>query len=188
MERRGAQLMTKTRRVINIIEGVIIFIFGVILVAFPTESVDSVLALIGLGMSLRGIRALLYYFSMAKHMVGGRSVLYRGMIFLDAGILTSTLADAPALSVIVYIAIITAFAGVVSILRARESRSVGSPRWKGIMILGVANIVMAVSVIVCGFVLRVPDAAVYVYAIGLFSSAIGKILSAFRRTAIVYIQ
>ena len=180
--------MTKTRRVINIIEGLIMFSFGALLVAFPSKSVDAVLSLIGLGMSLRGIRALIYYFSMARNMVGGKSVLYRGIIFLDAGVLTSSLADAPALSVIIYIAIITAFTGVVSVLRAIESRAAGSQKWMVSMIIGMINIMMSAAVIVCGFVLRMPEAAIYVYAIGLFTSSIGRIASAFRRTAIVYIR
>ena len=180
--------MTKTRRVINVLEGIVILAFGGMLMAYPKGAQAVVLGLIGLGMTIRGIRALVYYFSMARHMVGGKSVLYRGIIFLDVGLLTSSLGDAPEMTVILYIAVMSAFAGVISIMRARESKAVGSPKWKGSMLGGAANIIMAIAVIVCGFVLNMPEAAVYVYGAGLIGSAVGKIASAFKRTAIVYIQ
>ena len=50
-----------------------------------------------------------------KAMVGGQFALYRGIIFLDAGIFTSALANYPAVTIVIYIAVINVFAGVVYI-------------------------------------------------------------------------
>ena len=180
--------MTKTKRILNILLGLCMLGIAGLLIAYPDEAVPFVLGIIGLGMTIRGIRSLVYYFSMARHMVGGKTVLYRGIIFLDIGILSSSLADAPEMSLILYIAAVSGFTGLVSVLRAREEKAGGSPRWKGKMLYGMVFVVGAAAVLVCGFVLKMPAMAVYVYAAGLICTAINRILSAFRRTAIVYIQ
>ena len=180
--------MTKTKRVFNVLMGLFMLFTAAVLVTVPTESIPFVLGLIGLGMTLNGIRSLVYYFSMARHMVGGKRLLYRGIIFLDIGILTSSLADAPELSLIIYVAAVSAFTGLVAVLRAREEKKGGSPRWKGKMLYGAVYVLGAAAVLVCGFVMKMPEMAVYVYAAGLIFSAAARIIRAFRRTAIVYIQ
>ena len=180
--------MTRTKRLINILQGLVMIVLAGYLVLFPTESLPLVLGLIGLGMTLNGIRSLTYYFSMAKHMVGGKTLLYRGIIFLDVGILTSSLADAPSRSLIIYIAAVCIFTGLVAILRAREEKTGGSRRWKWRLIYGLIYILIAAAVLYCGFAWNLPEIAVDAYALGLIWSATGRIASAFRRTAIVYIQ
>lgn len=180
--------MTKTKRILNVLMGLFMLFISAALMTFPTESVPLVLGLISLGMTINGVRSLIYYFSMARHMVGGKRLLYRGIIYLDVGVLTSTMADAPELSLIIYVAAVSAFTGAVAILRAREEKAGGAPRWKGKFLYGAAYIIMALAVLVCGFVMKMPETAVYVYAVGLVISAADRIISAFRRTAIVYIQ
>ena len=180
--------MTRTKRFFSILQGLVMLAFAGLIIVFPTQSVPFVLGLIGLGMTLNGIRSLFYYFSMARHMVGGKAVLYRGIIYLDIGILSSSLADAPERALIIYVAAVNIFTGLVAILRAREEKTGGSPQWKGKLIYGMAYILMAAAVLVCGFVMRLPEIAVYVYAAGLIYTAAGKIAGAFRKTAIVYIQ
>lgn len=180
--------MTRTKRFIEIVKGLVTLVLAIYLIAFPYESMPFVLGLIGLGMTLNGIRSLVYYFSMARHMVGGKSVLYRGIIYLDIGILTSSLSDNPDLSIIIYVAAVNIFTGIVALLRAREEMAAGAPRWKAKLIRGIIRLLMASAVIVCGFVLKMPEASVYVYAAGLILSAFSRIAGAFRRTAIVYIQ
>ena len=180
--------MTRTNRIINVLFGLCMLVMAGVMIAYPQQSMPFILGIIGLGMTIRGIRSLIYYLSMARHMVGGKSVLYRGIIFLDIGVLSSTLADSPERTLIIYIACFTAFTGLLAVLRAREAISVGSPQWKGSMIYGVLNIIFAVTVTVCGFVIYMPQIAVFIYAAGLIYSGILKIASAFRKTAIVYIQ
>ena len=120
--------MTRTKRIINIIEALVMLALAIYLAMFPTSSLPLVLGIIALGMTVKGIRALMYYFSMAKHMVGGKTVLYRGIILLDIGILTSSLADAPDRSLVIYITAVCIFTGLVAVLRAREEKTGGSRR------------------------------------------------------------
>ncbi|MBR0379331.1 MAG: DUF308 domain-containing protein [Mogibacterium sp.] len=180
--------MTRTKRIINIIEALVMLALAIYLAMFPTSSLPLVLGIIALGMTVKGIRALMYYFSMAKHMVGGKTVLYRGIILLDIGILTSSLADAPDRSLVIYITAVCIFTGLVAVLRAREEKTGGSRRWIWKLIYGVVYILVAALVLYGGFVWKLPEIAVDAYALGLILSAAGKIGSAFRRTAIVYIQ
>lgn len=180
--------MTKTRRVINIARAVIMIFLAVILIGIPDRGILIVLMVTGIGMTFRGISTLLYYFTMARSMVGGKAVLYRGLIFLDLGVFTSSIADAPDFYVVLYVAAINAFAGLISLLRIRDSKAIGSSRWKLNALYGVVSMVLAVLVIVYGFVLKKPDIVVYVYAAGLVYAAAASVADAFRRTAIVYIQ
>ena len=124
---------------------------------------------------------------MAKHMVGGKNVLYRGMIFLDLGVLAGNLFEHPAVYSLIYLSLLHLFIGAVSILRANESRKIGSS-WKVKIAYGIANVLIAVIVVVCGVVFGQFRAAVIAYGAGLIYSAILRLISAFRRTSIVYIQ
>ena len=140
------------------------------------------------GMLFLGIKSLYYYQTMARHMVGGRMQLYRGIVLLDLGLFTFSLNTIPKAYVILYLMGIHAFAGVVDILRARESKMMDNPAWKNSLIYGVGNLAMAVLCLVFGFLWKNADAVVYTYAAGLVYSGIARIANAFRKTAVVYIQ
>jgi uncharacterized membrane protein HdeD (DUF308 family) len=180
--------LSSIRRVLNIIAGLLIIAAAVFLMMHPIKCLPFVLAFIGFGMTLRGIGALSYYFSMARAMVGGKSVLYRGIIYLDLGLLTTSISRNPDFFIIVYIAILNLFTGAVILLRAKETREMGSKHWKMNFILGIINIVTAIAVVVSELVYHSTATAVLVYAFGLIYSGITRIRSAFLKTAIVYIQ
>ena len=185
---KGGAAMTKTKRFLRILRGLVMLAFAVILIAVPKYSLQMVLGITGLGMSIRGIGTLWYYITMARSMVGGKRLLFTAIVYLDIGILTTSLANAPAIFVILYLAAVNAFAGVIGIMRARETKMSGSSHWKLRALHGAVNIMFAAAVVICGLILRMPQLAVYVYSAGLAYSAVTNILSAFRRTAIVYIQ
>lgn len=170
------------------ITGLLIIAAAVFLMMFPFKTLPFVLMFIGIGMDLRGIGALIYYFSMARAMVGGKSVLYRGIIYLDLGLLTTSISNNPDFFIIVYIAILNLFTGAVILLRVKETREMGSKHWKMNFALGVINILTAIAVVVSELVFHSTATAVYVYAAGLIYSGFLRIRSAFLRTAIVYIQ
>jgi len=84
-------------------------------------------------------------------------------------------------------AILHGFGGLVSILRANESRRING-HWRLKMAYGVTEVLLAEAVAVIAIWMGRPEAAVYVYAAGLIYSAILRIAQAFRHTDIVYIQ
>lgn len=179
--------MTKRNRIINILRGVLSILLALLLIVIPNGGLTLVLFIIGIGLTLKGIQTLLYYFSIARHMVDGKLVLCQGLIFLDLGMFTSSIADNPAGFLIAYIAAVDAFTGLVSILHSLESKRNGSLKWRYDFIFGLVSMLLAVIVLIGGFVLKRPYVSVCAYAFGLIYSSIMQITSAFRRNAIVYI-
>ena len=179
--------MTKRNRIINILRGVLSILLALLLIIIPNSGLTLVLFIIGIGLTLKGIQTLLYYFSIARHMVDGKLVLCQGLIFLDLGMFTSSIADNPAGFLIAYIAAVDAFTGLVSILHSLESNRNGSLKWRYDFIFGLVSMLLAVIVLIGGFVLKRPYVSVCAYAFGLIYSSVMQITSAFRRNAIVYI-
>lgn len=179
--------MTKRNRIINILRGGLSILLALLLIVIPNGGLTLVLFIIGIGLTLKGIQTLLYYFSIARHMVDGKLVLCQGLIFLDLGMFTSSIADNPAGFLIAYIAAVDAFTGLVSILHSLESKRNGSLKWRYDFIFGLVSMLLAVIVLIGGFVLKRPYVSVCAYAFGLICSSARQIASAFRRNAIVYI-
>ncbi|MBR0307527.1 MAG: hypothetical protein IJH92_01395 [Mogibacterium sp.] len=180
--------MSKFRRVLNVLSGIGMILVGALLMLMDTSGgLRWVLLFIQIGMTFRGLGSLYYYLKMARYMVGGRSVLYRGMIYLDLGVLAGSLFDHPVTYTVIYLAAMHVFAGAVRIMRARESMKIGG-HWRLKMAYGVTGLLLAAAVVAAGVVLGRPEVAAYVYGAGLIYSAILRIAGAFRRTDIVYIQ
>ena len=180
--------MTKLSRVFDVLSGIIMAAGGIwLFVAETGFAMKVILVFIDLEMFAMGVGSLYYYLTIARHMVGGRNVLYRAMVLLDLGILAGMLADHPTVYAIVYMALLLGFGGVVSVLRANEARKIGG-RWKLRLLSGVTELLLAVLVSVIAAVYGRLDAAVFVYGAGLIYSAVLRIAAAFRRNEIVYIQ
>lgn len=180
--------MSRSKRVIDILFGIVMFLAGA---AFLFSGVEAsllvMLFLIQLGMTIRGLRAMYYYLTMARYTVGGKNVLYRSFILLDLGALAGSLVGHGMIYAVFYLALLHTFSGMVSILRAKESRSYGA-RWKLKMAYGVTNVLLAAAVVVSAAVFKQPLVTIYIYGAGLMYSAVLRIASAFKRTSIVYIQ
>ena len=177
--------MNVGQRIKNVLIGVFIIIGGIILMAFPDNGLIIVASILCLSLFIYGIRSLVYYFSMARHMVGGRIILYLGIIILDLGMFALMLTNIPRFYIVLYLLVIYAFSGVIDVLRSLEAKKYQAPSWKFFLASGLVNIVVAVLCIV--FIKR-GDMIVYFYGAGLIYSAVVRIISALRKTAIVYIQ
>ncbi len=89
--------------------------------------------------------------------------------------------------IVLYILGINAFSGIVDILRALEARKLQSPSWRMNLAAGIVSIVFALAAGVSGLVMKDMEVTTIIFVIGVFWSAAAKLISAFRRTAIVYI-
>lgn len=143
--------------------------------------------LMSLSLILFGVRNLLFYFTMARHMVNGKAILYVGVIGLDFGIFSMTISRNQLLAVVLYLLGARAFAGVVDILRAREARRHKAPSWRFNLAEGIANIATAAATVVFGLGLGNMRAVAAIYSLGLVYSAVLNLISACQKTAIVYI-
>ena len=180
--------MTIWQRVKDVLAGLAMIALSVLMVMDAKAGFEIVCAILCFGMIFLGIKSLVYYRTMARHMVGGRMQLYRGIVLLDLGIFTLSLNTIPTAYVILYLMGIHAFAGIVDILRANESKEMDNPAWKNSLVTGLGNLIMAVLCVGFGIIQKKVDTVVYIYAAGLVYSGIVRIVNAFKKTAVVYIQ
>ena len=117
--------MTRSGRVFNFIWGLFILILGVLIAIDPWHSYGVVVFFLSLYLLVYGIRTISYYFTLARHMVGGRISFYKGIILLDMAFLSFAIADVPRIYVMLYLVVLRGFSGIVDILRAVESRQYG---------------------------------------------------------------
>lgn len=176
--------MSKMQRVSNVIAGIGLLLGALIIFALD-DGCRLIAAVLALSLILRGMRELIYYFSMARHMVGGKSILLIGVFLFDFGIFTLTLVDEKRLIVMLYLATWHAFSGLVAILRAFEARRYKAASWKMNALRGFGGILTAAA---CFIFRHDSTVLMAVYSIGLVYAGVMRIASAFRRTAVVYIQ
>ena len=176
--------MSMGQRIINILIGVLIIAGAVIMIAFPEEGLIITAAILSISLFIYGIKTLIYYFTMSRHMVGGRIMLYLGVVVLDLGMLTMMMTNIPRIYIVLYLLAVYAFAGVIDILRALEAKSYQAPSWRFSLISGIVNVVIA---ILCVAFISSASMIVNIYCAGLIYSAIVRIITAFRKTEIVYI-
>ncbi|MBO6149274.1 MAG: hypothetical protein J6O55_08040 [Lachnospiraceae bacterium] len=143
-----------------------------------------VIIVLSLTLILAGIRSIIYYFVMAIHMVGGKTILYTGTVLFDLGVFTATMANLPRIYIMLYLLLWYVITGTVDILGALESMRMGASSWKLKLFQGLFNMVIVILGIAF---LRSQNTVIYIYALGLVQSGLIRIISAFRRTAIVYI-
>ena len=177
--------MTKAGRVKNVIVGLIMILTGILIGAFGEKAYWVIITVLGASLVVYGIRLIVFFAKMARHMVGGRSILYRAVITLDIGLFTLSLTDVPSIILVMYLAGVHGFSGIIDILRAAESRKLQAPRWKLEMCSGAVNVIIALLCIV--FIEKIA-VAVMIYGAGLIYSGVIRIIQAFRRTAVIYIQ
>ena len=177
--------MSSAQRIKNILIGLGIILGSVILIAFPEEGLVIASAILSLSLFIYGIKTLIYYFTMARHMVGGRIMLYLAVIVLDFGMFTMMMTTIPRIYIVLYLLFIYAFAGAIDVLRALEAKKYQAPSWRFSLISGILNVVIA---ILCVVFITSTRMIVYLYCAGLIYSAVVRIVTAFRKTAIVYIQ
>lgn len=169
--------MSAAARIGNIIYGLILVVLGLLLILDPAGGYRIVAVILGASLALYGIRNIIYYFSMARHMVGGRMILYFGVLVLDAGALFLALSDVPAFYIMIYLIVIRALSGVIDLLRALEQKSMGIPKWILMLVSAVIHFLLAIA---CAVFIRSANIAVYIYAAGLIYSAIVRIITALR--------
>ena len=158
---------------------------ALIMMAKPLEGYRIVVVFLSLYFAFMGLKHLVNFFTLARFMVGGRLILFEGVVLLDFGLLSASLTDVPRGYIMLYLIAVHAFSGVVEILRAREAKSYGSGRWRFKITHGIVNILMAIA---CIAYIKKPAAVVVIYAMGLAYSALMWIISGLRKNTMIYIQ
>ena len=176
--------MDKLHRAKEIAMGLIMIFLASVMIKAPQDGYVIIICIFAAYFTLKAVSTLFYYATMTRYMVGGRTSLYTGIIMLDLGILTFSLTEVPHYYVLIYLVVLHAFSGVVEILRSLESRRYAGS-WRLKMSHGIVDIIIAT---VCIIFIRQLNEAVVIYSIGLVYSSVIRIISACRRTRLIYIQ
>ena len=177
--------MTKLQRIKEIAIALIMILGALVMMTYPKESYPLIVIILAFLFIGRGISSIWYYFTMARFMVGGRESLFMGVIWFDFGVLTGAITSVPHYYVLLYLVGIHGFSGVVRVLRTRETRMTGSSNWKLTLVHGLIDIIMAV---LCIVYIKQMDITGIIFGIGVLYSAVMRIVTAFRRTALIVIE
>ena len=176
--------MSKLRRVANVIIGLVMIAGGVALLLDPQGALFLIALVLGFYLVVYGTYTLVYYLTMARHMVGGLSLLFIAVIAIDLGTIVLTFSDEPRLSIVLYLVGYNAFIGAIAIARAIEAKKFASP-WKATLAHGIVNIALAVACLVFG---SFDQIVIAIFCFGLFYNACVRLSSAFKPAEIIYIQ
>lgn len=180
--------MSSWQRMKNILIGMGLMLVALILSVFPDTSANLIAAILCLTLVLYGVRMLWYYTTMARHMVGGKAILYRSLIILDLAIFTAGLSGMSSFVIMLYLMGIYGFSGAISVLRALEAKRFGARAWKGRLVNGIISLIFTVTLLCIGLIAGTTELLIYGYSISLLYSAVMRIIAAFRKTDMVYIQ
>ena len=87
--------MSMLQRISNFISGLLSLLSGIVILLVPELGFRFAMLILGFSLLISGLRTVIFFFRMARHMVGGRSMLYYGVITMDFGVFTLTLTDMP---------------------------------------------------------------------------------------------
>ena len=71
----------------------ITIVISIFMMSLPERGYQLAALIISVSFTISGLRTLIYYFTMSRFMVGGKRILFRGLILLDLGLFTSTFVD-----------------------------------------------------------------------------------------------
>lgn len=177
--------MTTLKRIQIIFRGIITILVAVFLSLIPDAGAPLITLALSISMIVSGIYSIGYYITMARYMVDGQFILYKGILLLNTGIFVMELTDVPLHYIMIYLLIGHGFTGLAGLLKSLEARRMEAPAWRMGALVGIGNILIS---ILCLIFINSPDSMVYIYSLSLIGSSIADMSRATKRTAMVYIQ
>ncbi len=178
--------MTAYQRIKKILFSLCMIGVALFFILNPSDTAYKiVVAVLSLGLAIAGIKDIIFYFTMARHMVGGKMILIQGVIIFDFAIITGSLANVPKIYILLYLIGVHAFSGVVEIMRAMEARRTVAGPWIRKFSHGIVNLILAIA---CLIFIRQSHTALIIYSLGLMYSAVVRLFDAFGKTAFVVIE
>ena len=175
--------MTRLQRAGNVVFGLLMIACGILLLTNPSDGLYLAVVILGDALLLAGIRSLVQYATLARHMVNGKTLLYVGILQIDLSLVAIMYYGDPAIVVALYLVGSSLLAGGIGLVQSLKEKSFGA-RWKLDLL---RNVVLLATGIASLFFLKMPNVLIALYCAWLFISAAFRIMSAFRTTDIVYI-
>ena len=176
--------MTKLQRIMNLAFSVLMIGCGLAMLLSPHDGILVVACILGIALVLYGVKKLVYYIRLGRHMVGGLSLLFMAVIAIDVGVFAAAVIDRPQLAVALYLISYNVLTGFLSIARGVESKLFGAS-WAPKIVQGLVSLALAG---LCFSFINSDETIIWVLCIGLFYGAAVNLVSAFKPTEIIYIQ
>ena len=174
--------MSRRQRINNILTGLLFVLVALILlVDTQEEDYQVVLFVISVVLLVKGIKMLGYYFSMARSMVGGQMILYEGIILTDLGAFLTLFAQMPRFYALLLIAAVSAFNGIISVMRAMEKKRIGTAHWRLKLSQGIVDIASAAVFLIFNYS---GEMIAEVFAVNIMYGGFVHFANAFRRNRI----
>ena len=180
--------MTKVRKIGTIGISLLTIIVGILILIMGIDGFQYMILLISISFIISGLHQLFYYVTMARKMVGGKSILVRGLLTLDIGVFFLTKMDNPVSFIILYILGYHLLAGVVDVLKVLENRRMGVSIWGFNLFYGIANIAFAIICLICILGIGNVILVTYLYGLWLLFTAVIKIVSVYKEQSAVIIE
>lgn len=177
--------MTKWQRIKSAFRGLVTLLLSPVLLLDPEVGCVLIVMVLGFSAALKGIGMLVYFLSMARHMVGGKTILYQGFILLDFGLFTLSIAQIPSRFIMLYLLLGYLFYGLIGVMRAMEIQKKHIGSWRFRLLVAVGNLALGA---LCLAKFNSMKWATAIYCLGVLWSALGRIVSACRPNQRVYVK
>ena len=139
--------MSKTKRIWNLISANLMINAALFLMIIPEYAFELIAVFLGLYLSFKGAKYLLYYITHAQHMVGGKRLLLVGIILFDLGVFATTLYDQARYIMVIYVIGAHFIGAVLNFARAFSNKKDGNTGWKIDLMQGIGNIAQVALII-----------------------------------------
>ena len=175
-------------RIRSLLTGLLLLVIAALLAIWPETGYDVVIVVLCVALLVYGLRMVVYYIWMARHMVRGKLILLLGVLMIDFGLFALTLSDIPRIYMLLYLFGFHLFYSAVDIARALEAKRFGAPRWQFKLLFGLLNAMIALFALIGGLIVHSVWVSVYIYCIGLVYAGVERIADAFRKTDVVFFE
>lgn len=179
--------MSRGQRIQSVLYGLGLAAFSVVLLLSKEMGYMLAAAIIAFSLLVWGMKLLFFYQTMARHMVGGKAMLFLAIFLLDFGVFNLSIVESPTLFIFLYLFLFHGFSGAVGILRAMEERRFQAASWRLKLLTALIHLGVVVAAVGNVLVFHSQSMLLDIYCAGLFYAATERIFAAFRRTEIVYI-
>lgn len=174
-------IFKRIRTVLSSLFSICMYIY---LMLYPDVGIHYVINLLALGLLFYGIQQLRYYRTMARFKVGGNITLYIGIICIELSVVTFRINDVHTFMIMLYLLLYYIFIGAIHIYSALEARKISAPFWRTRLFNGIVHLIISVLCLLNFYSSRM---MMYILCCGLIYSAIMRLVTACKHTAIIYI-
>ena len=180
--------MSKGKRVGSVLVGLLTILLSLLLFLWPEIGMVVIIIVIAFTLTFYGLGLLTLYSALTRHMVGGKYILYLGMVVFRLGLLTFTMTGVRTLPVFIYLFAMFIFSGALDVMKAFEEKKNKAPFWIPRLLFGLLAISLGILSVICCFFLKSQEGLTVLFAIALLYNGFTRIIKAFRKTSVVYIQ